>query len=295
MLQEEHPSVAIKVDLDPALPAVNASEPHLLRVIGNLIRNACEAVSGQGEVRIATARVRTEEARVGMEVIPPGSYVTVRVIDTGMGIDPKHLPRLFEPFFSTKAKTRHSGTGLGLAVVHGIVKDHAGFLDVKSEPGKGSVFEFLLPRIEESPAPKVVEDVRVRTGSGHILVVDDAEAQRIMAKRMLARLGYSVTAVENGHEGVRLFKEALDKGIAKAFDLVMLDMVMEDGYDGLDTTEDILKLYPAQKLFVVSGFAHNDRVRQAISRGAGWLAKPYTLAELAETVATQMSANPSPP
>jgi CheY-like chemotaxis protein len=176
-----------------------------------------------------------------------------------------------------------SGSGLGLAVVHGVVQDHDGKIDLHSEIGKGTEFTLYFPVTRERLWP-VVEEEGNYSGEEKILVVDDLKEQRDLVSRLLSTLGYSVTAVENRREAVEYLK-------SNSTDLVILDMILEEGLDGLDTYRQILNVHPNQKAIVSSGFSVTDRVEEAQKLGAGqFLKKPYTLSRLGQAVRQELDA-----
>jgi len=267
---------------------ISGDESHLSRVVLNLVQNAVESIEKKGKVTIKTSKKSLDTPLVGYETVPQGDYAVIEISDTGEGIDKEIFGRIFEPFYTRKKRSDRSGSGLGLSVVHGIVKDHHGFMDVKSDVGKGSVFALYLPLVaqpqEESgksgPAPVI-------GGTERVLVVDDEPGQRFIACRSLKRLGYEVAEAENGHQAVKLFDQRDEGGNLKPespFDLIVLDMIMEEGFDGLDTYEAILKLYPKQKSLICSGHAEDGRARAAVGLGADWLAKPYQMDGIAGAV-----------
>ncbi|MDD5170171.1 MAG: response regulator, partial [Syntrophales bacterium] len=179
---------------------------------------------------------------------------------------------IYDSFYTKKVMGR-SGTGLGLAVVWGSVKDHNGYIDVKSEEGKGSTFTLYFPVTrEESVVAGDSPSLSSYLGRGEsILVVDDVKEQQELAESMLQRLGYHVAAVSSGEEAVDFLKK-------KKVDLVVLDMIMDPGMDGFDTYKMILDIHPRQKAIIVSGFSETKRVRKAQELGAGpYIRKPYIM------------------
>src|SRR5271157_2750635 len=213
----------------------------------NLVSNAAEAMPKGGTLTISTFNQYLDKPIQGYDAVREGDYVVLSVSDTGEGIPAADLERIFEPFYTKKVMGR-SGTGLGLAVVWGTVKDHNGYIDVKSEAGKGSTFTIYLPatkeeltRDEEKTAPAQY------MGRGEsILVVDDVIAQREVATSVLTKLGYTVTAVSSGEEAVDYLR-------THKADLVVLDMIMDPGIDGLDTYKRIREINPKQRAIIVSG------------------------------------------
>jgi CheY-like chemotaxis protein len=186
---------------------------------------------------------------------------------------------MFEPFY-TKKKMGKSGTGLGLAVVWGTVKDHNGYIDVQSAEGKGSTFTLYFPITNDELArDKGSLSMADLMGKGQtILVVDDVKEQRELVSSILTSLGYSVNTVSSGEEAVEYLQH-------HAADLIILDMIMAPGMDGLDTYKQILKLYPRQKAVIASGYSETIRVKAAQRLGAGrFVMKPYTLEKIGRTV-----------
>ncbi len=192
------------------------------------------------------------------------------VTDTGRGISAQDISKIFEPFYTKKPRGR-SGTGLGLAVVWGTVKDHHGYIDVQSAEGEGATFTVYFPVTREEPGkPETTVAVSTYAGRGEsILVVDDVHEQRELAASMLGRLGYRVETVSSG-------EEAVSRVGGMKPDLVILDMIMDPGIDGLETYRRIRELNPRQKTIIVSGFSETERVKMAQELGAGaFVRKPY--------------------
>jgi CheY-like chemotaxis protein len=245
----------------------------------NLLANAAESISGAGEVTIGTENRYLDRPVRGYDTVREGDYVVLTVTDTGRGISAADIDKIFEPFYTKKVMGR-SGTGLGLAVVWGTVKDHRGCIDVQSEEGRGSAFTLYFPATREAPdqekRPPSIED---HLGQGErILVIDDVREQRDLAVSMLTRLGYRVSAVAGGEEALSfLAKEPAD--------LIVLDMIMDPGMDGLETYRRICEIHPGQKAIIVSGFSETERVREAQRLGAGlYVKKPYVLEKIAAAV-----------
>lgn len=179
----------------------------------------------------------------------------------------------------------HSGTGLGMAIVWGTIQDHGGYIDVRSTEGKGTVFELYFPVTREEPT-EVQAEVKTQhlTGAGqHILVIDDIPEQRNIAETILTSLGYKVTTAESGEAALSLLRN-------QGFDLVVLDMIMEPGMDGLDTYRKIIEKYPGQKAIITSGYTETDRVKETQRLGAGvYLRKPFTFKGLGLTVHKELN------
>ena len=282
-LRMHHPNVHIKTDFETDLLNILGSPIHLTKTIMNLVTNAAEAISDIGEIVLSTRNRYIDRSLNGYDKIKEGDYVTLSVRDTGIGIPSEDLERIFEPFYTKKVMGK-SGTGLGMAVVWGTVKDHKGYIDVKSAGGKGTEFALYFPVIRQEltrDKPLLsIEDIMAKGES--ILVVDDVEDQRKIASEMLTKLGYSVTSVSSGEEAVDYMKN-------HSTDLLMLDMIMEPGIDGLDTYKTILEIHPNQKAIIASGYSETDRVREAQRLGAtAYVRKPYLLDKIGKVVRDEL-------
>jgi PAS domain S-box-containing protein len=274
-LQTFHPNLQFWVDLENDLPFIEGSPVHLKKTIMNLISNAAEAQPGGGEIEVGTESRCLEQPVQGFEIVPPGEYVVLKVRDKGTGIPKEDMPRIFEPFYTKKVMGR-SGTGLGMAVVWGTVRDHKGFIDIESEIGRGALFELYFPITRKEP-PGEQAPISLGTLLGHgekVLVVDDVKGQREIAVSMLTRLGYRAFSVASGEEALRFLKD-------QPVELLLLDMIMDPGMDGLETYKRILAFSPGQKAVIATGFSETDRVAEARRLGArGYLKKPYTLQKM---------------
>ena len=283
-LSSYHLFVKIKTDLEPDLLNISGSSVHLGKTLFNLISNASEAMPDGGVLIIKTANQYLDKPIQGYDEVLEGDYVVLSVSDTGEGIPAADLKHIFEPFYTKKVMGR-SGTGLGLAVVWGTVKDHDGYINVQSEEGKGSTFTLYFPATREDIA---AEALAVSTseymGRGEsVLIVDDVKEQLGLAAEMLQRLNYNVASVSSGEEAVAYLKE-------HQVDLMVLDMIMDPGMDGLDTYRSILEIHPKQKAIIVSGFSETDRVSTAQKLGAGaYVRKPYVIEKLGLAVRKELN------
>jgi DNA-binding LacI/PurR family transcriptional regulator/signal transduction histidine kinase/ActR/RegA family two-component response regulator len=284
--------VGVAVDLCPEpLPMIGA-ESQLARAVGNLIRNAVEATTGEGKIKVKTARIELNGPTGSYENIPPGSYAVLTVADQGCGIRPADLSRVFEPFFTTKAAGESSGSGLGLAIVHGVVKEHEGYIDVDSTPGEGTTFALYFPLGQVSNLSAGPSKTLSR-GHAKILVVDDEVVQLDTYRRVLVRLGHQVEVAQSGLEAYDLFVKAAPSG-KSPFDLVILDMVLGEKLDGLQVFELIQRLFPAQKAILASGHAPSARAEEAMRKGLPWLTKPYDRETLAHAVEKALAGASEP-
>jgi CheY-like chemotaxis protein len=268
--------IQVETAIDEDLPAMKGCSSHLDRVIGNLTLNALEAMGGKGTLRIECESRYLHEQNLGGDQVPSGEYVILRVHDTGEGISAEDMERIFEPFY-TKRKMGRSGTGIGLAVVYGIIQDLGGHIVVDSEVGRGTTFSVYFPSTTERPEWGAGPAGNYR-GTETVLVVDDVSGQRQLARKILTRLGYQVLLAEHGHAALKILDE-------QTADLVVLDMIMEDGFDGLDVYRTILERWPGQRCIIASGYAETERVREALELGAGaYIRKPYTAENIGRAV-----------
>lgn len=282
-LESRHPMVAFRQELSGELLNIKGSATHLGKTVMNLLSNAAEAISGIGEITIRTENRYLDRPVRGYDAVTEGEYAALTVSDTGGGISTADMGRIFEPFY-TKKVMRRNGTGLGLAIVWGTVKDHHGYIDVDSEAGKGTSFTLYFPVTREALAKKMARmPVEQYMGRGEsILVVDDAVEQRDIAARMLERLGYRVHVVSGGEEAFEYLK-------AHEADLLILDMIMDPGIDGLETYRRALEINPKQKAIIVSGFSETERVQEAQKLGAGaYVRKPYLMEKIGVAVRDEL-------
>jgi signal transduction histidine kinase/ActR/RegA family two-component response regulator len=271
-LKEEKPEVALALELSERPIMMKGSATHIHQIIMNLVVNAFDAMPTGGKLTISTELRQLYKLISGYAAIPRGEYLLLRVADTGMGIPEEALDRIFEPYFSKK-KMGRSGSGLGLAVVYSIVKDHGGYYDVFSKEGKFTEFVLYFPALNE-PAELPHEVSGLSGGSESLLVVDDSASQLELAYSLLTSLGYTVYTAMNSTEALDLYKK-------HRFDVVLLDMVMETGLDGLDIYRELLKINPNQRVVIASGASANERFQIAEALGAGpVLRKPFTLSAI---------------
>lgn len=288
----DRPQVQVSSKLDAEIPAITGNDTDLHRVVLNFVVNAIDAVSvvtDGGCIEVAVEHRQIAEHVLGYELIRAGDYGVIHVRDTGEGIPDAVFETMFEPFVtSKKGSTTIGGGGLGLAVVHSIIRDHHGFIDVKrNQDGWASTFSIYLPVASQKATkpPEELETADLR-GNEQILVVDDVLFQRQLARLCLEKQGYLVLEAETGEQALTYFDKAHGNGAT--IDLVLLDMIMGAGLDGLDTYRRILAVKPRQKALLVSGHAPGDRVRAAQDLGAGWLSKPYHLTDLAQLVRSKL-------
>ncbi len=276
-LRSYYKGVSIKTHFTSPPFTISGSTVHLSKAIMNLVTNATESMPDGGDIYIGL-----EGMQHGSDVIPKHlpseQYVKMTISDTGIGIPPDVIDRIYEPFFSTK-KMGRSGTGLGMAVVWGTVQDHKGFIDVQSVPGKGTVFEIWFPAVEAvtQTEEKPVSDLAIGSNET-ILVVDDMDEQREIATVILEELRYRVHTVASGEEAIAHLK-------ANDVDLVLMDMAMDPGINGLETYRRILEFKPKQRTIIASGFSDASLVEKAMKIGAcTFIKKPYSVTAISRAV-----------
>ena len=282
-LKALYPKMKVETRFEPQLLNVKGSATHLAKSIMNVISNAAEAMPDGGTVCITTTNCYIDFPIKGYDHVEAGDYVTVTISDTGIGISKADMERIFEPFYTKKVMGR-SGTGLGMAVVWGTMKDHNGYIDLVSQEGHGTTFILYFPVCRQAERSKdAVLTVNDYSGNGEvILVVDDVATQRELASAMLTKLGYRVAAVACG-------EDALVYVDNHSVDLLVLDMIMGAGLDGLETYQRIVERHPGQKAIMVSGYSETERVKEAQRIGAGqYLKKPYTLEKIGLAVKSEL-------
>jgi PAS domain S-box-containing protein len=267
--------IKIHRNLENNLWFVDVDEGQIEQVLINLYVNAWQAMPGGGDLYLGTSNVILDESRLKPSGAKNGHFVKISVTDTGVGMDDKTKERIFEPFFTTKEMGR--GTGLGLASVYGIIKNHNGFINVYSEKGQGTTFNIYLPLSvqKEIAATDKQQNLEIARGTETILIVDDEALIINIGREMLSTLGYKMLIAQDGPTALKIYKES-----AGTIDLVMLDMVMPE-MSGEDVFTELKKLDPQVKVLLSSGYSLNGRASKIISRGCvGFIQKPFTIREI---------------
>ena len=271
-----YPGVEVRVVDESDSVLISCSPVHIQKVIMNLVMNAVEAVAaaaGSVVVRVS------QREQVGYLV--DGSLAVLEVCDDGPGIPEENQAHIFEPFYTRKVMGK-KGTGLGLTVVWNVIKEHGGRLELDSGTA-GSTFRVILPAEDglTDEGCLVDETVELR-GGGTILVVDDEWLQRDIATKMLTTFGYEVVTAESGQAALELLRR-------RSVDLVILDMLMPPGINGLQTYREIIAIHPGQKALIVSGFSKSGDVKAAMQLGVGgFVKKPYTMNQIARAIKTEL-------
>jgi len=275
-------SAKLDLRLDKYLPAVDADVVQLRQVVMNLITNAVDALGdAPGQIRVTTRRFRVDEwfvtrTKVAAGELSPGEYVVLEVYDSGRGMDPEVVQRMFDPFFTT----REEGHGLGLAAVLGIIRGHSGAIRVDSSAGQGTLVEAYFPSGTHATSQSVPTLLAFDEGpAGRVLVVDDEPAVRQLATIALERGGFSVSVAENGAEALEMFQDSPDE-----FGVILLDLTMPV-MDGEETFRALRALRPGVRVLLSSGFNEREATSRFAGRGlAGFLQKPYRAQHLVSRV-----------
>jgi ligand-binding sensor domain-containing protein/signal transduction histidine kinase/CheY-like chemotaxis protein len=279
-----NPKVKVETQLDENLHNVLGSSVHLSKMLMNLSSNAAEAMPGGGKFLISTKNQYLDKPVTGYDEITKGHYVMLSAADTGIGIPKEDIGRIFEPFY-TKKKMGRSGTGLGMAVVWGTVQDHNGYIRVQSKEGEGSTFTLYFPATRQSSHAEEEPHLSYEKLKGNgesILVVDDVLEQREVITLMLQKLAYSVKTVSSG-------EEAIEYVTHHPVDLLVLDMVMDPGINGLETYKRIRKMYPRQKAIIISGYSETQEIKEVRQLGAGdYIKKPYGIETIGMAVKKEL-------
>lgn len=278
----QNPDIKVMQQLAKNNRLIKGSSVHLGKAIMNLVMNAFEAIEGRGVVTVTLSSCYLDRPVHGYNEIIEGFYILITVQDTGHGISSNDLKFIFEPFYTQK-KMGISGTGLGMTVVWGTVEDHKGYIDVESVPNKGTTFYLYFPTTDTLQTEIKKSSESILLGSGEkILVVDDVREQRVIASDILKELGYSVKTVSSGEEAINYLKK-------HSADLVMLDMIMEPGINGIETYRQILENNPNQKGIIASGFSEAKRIEEAYDLGLSlYIKKPYTIESIARAVHAEL-------
>jgi PAS domain S-box-containing protein len=276
-------TIEICTSIDSQCGPVLADPTQMHQVILNLSTNAAHAMQEGGVLRVELQPVRPDRGSLcQLQDLAPGEYVRLSVCDTGPGIDPEIQKRIFEPYFTTKAAGQ--GSGLGLAVVHGIIQSHGGAIHVKTALGEGTCFEAYLPCSKEKPANPIVPSPEIVKGQGHILLVDDEEDIVNLGKRILEKLGYSVTGETRSMRALEIFSGNPDQ-----FDLVITDQTMPN-ITGISLANELWKIRPELPIIISSGYSEQVTFEKAASLGFhSFLGKPYTTSDLAKAIRHSLS------
>lgn len=294
----DNPRVRVELVLDPDLPYIEAAPVDMTKVLMNLVINSIDAIDAQAEqrsqglIKITTRLEKIDEST--RPLLELDDYVVLSVADNGPGMDVEEQQRIFEPYYSSK-KLGRSGTGLGLTTVWNVVEASNGGVFVDSSP-QGTEFELFLPAVaprssivpsQSSPETTGKNELLNSAAGQRVLVVDDEESQQRLLGTMLQSLGYHTTAASSGEEAIRLLE-------AYSYDLMILDMAMPPGMNGIETFMKVLQLHPNQKAIMSSGLLEVEEVRRIKELGiSAILTKPYKLSQLAQVVQMELAIEES--
>ncbi len=256
----------------PELPAVQADSGMMEQVLMNLAVNARDAMPRGGHLTIGTSEVEINEIHVRANPeAREGKFICLRVTDSGSGISREILEKIFEPFFTTKEVGK--GTGLGLATVYGIVKQHQGWVEVLSEVGKGTTFRIFLPSLEANKKVTIQKSSahKVRGGTEKVLVVEDEPELRALVRDILSHYGYTIFEAASGPEALPVWEEH-----GREIDLLLTDMVMPGDMTGRELGEQLKKLKPSLKVIYTSGYSMDTMGNDFVfKKGLNFIPKPY--------------------
>jgi two-component system cell cycle sensor histidine kinase/response regulator CckA len=282
-------NVRCMFDIAPDLWDVSADEGQLVQVFSNVVINAQQAMPQGGAIDIRAENIFEPATRREQALsVQAGGYVRVSITDVGIGIPPENLSRIFDPYFTTKQK----GSGLGLATLHSIIKNHGGYVSVESSLGQGTTIRISFPAAIGRAAHREFV-ASTPTGRGRILVMDDEASIRTLASRMITSLGHEAEVVDDGTAAIEQYMQALKTG--QPFDAVILDLVVPGGMGAREAIARLSTVDPAVKAIVVSGYAQDSAVTEFREHGfKASIAKPYTLEELDATLHAVMAAGTWP-
>jgi two-component system, cell cycle sensor histidine kinase and response regulator CckA len=273
--------ISLEFKVSPELPSVNGDFGMMEQILLNLAVNARDAMPRDGRLTITAAARKIAETEIHRNPeARAGWFVRLSVADTGAGIAPEILPRIFEPFFTTKEAGK--GTGLGLATVYGIVKQHQGWIEVESQVGRGTTFNVFLPANAQTIASStlLVAPTTAKGGGETILIAEDDPALRRLAARILRNLGYEVLEAGSGVEAIGVWEHH-----GKKVDLLLADLVMPDGLTGRELAKQMATREAGLKVIYSSGYSPGIKETAFIfHEGTNFLQKPYPADKLAETV-----------
>ena len=269
--------ISFEMTYAPNLWSVEADQGQLEQVILNLFMNALQAMPQEGTLAVQTINWTIDTEQFKPYRVKVGRYVKITVTDTGVGMDEGTQRRIFDPFFTTREKGR--GTGLGLASVYGIVKNHEGFIEVTSRQGRGTRFEVYFPATKKVAVPQNKLDDKLSPGIGTALLVDDEEMIIDVGQKMLTKLGYEVITARNGTEAVEIYQTKQDK-----IDFILLDMVMPK-IGGGEVFDRLRAINPVAKVILCSGYSIDGQATDILNRGCNaFIQKPFDLKTLSQHI-----------
>ena len=267
--------ITIRGEYKDNLWTVEVDQAQIEQVVLNLYVNAWQAMPGGGDLFIQTENVTLDENYTRPYAFEPSRYVKISITDTGVGMDEATQQRIFEPFFTTKEMGR--GTGLGLASVYGIIKNHGGIINVYSEKGQGATFTIYLPASKKEAAKEEELPEEILKGKETVLLVDDEDMIIDVGQEILKTLGYKALIARSGKRAIELYEKKQDK-----IDIVILDMIMPEMGGGV-TYDRMREINPDVKVLLSSGYSINGQASEILTRGCnGFIQKPFNMKELSQ-------------
>jgi CheY-like chemotaxis protein len=284
MFSRTNKDIVFENESNPDLWSVEADRGQIEQVLMNLYLNAIQAMPGGGTLTTRTENVIIDKDQFSPYFVKAGRYIRIIIEDTGVGIDEKIQQRIFDPFFTTKEMGR--GTGLGLASVYGIVKNHEGFINVYSKRGQGARFEINLPASGKVVPNKEKTREEFVKGKETVLLVDDEDMIVDVAQRMLDKLGYKVFTARDGKEAIEVFRKHKEE-----IDVIVLDMIMPK-MSGGEAFDRIKEIKPGIKVLLSSGYSINGQASEILNRGCnGFIQKPFNLQNLSKNLRSILEEN----
>jgi len=259
---------------------VNADATQMYQVIQNIVINAKDAMPNGGKITVTCEDVKITKKVIGkLAIIPPNNYVKVTVSDQGTGIPDEIMHKIFDPFYTTKEKGK--GTGLGLSTTYGIIQNHNAYMDLETEVGKGTKFSLYFPAVERKK-PSQEQQASVEKGNGKILVVDDEVLIRDVAETVLSSAGYQITTAQEGNEALESYKK-------EKYDLVLSDLIMPNGMEGIELYQKIKEINPNAKVCIMTGYQDETKIQQLLKQGVKKIIqKPFRMKQLTEIINSLM-------
>jgi PAS domain S-box-containing protein len=270
--------VACCYDFSDDLWMVDVDKSQISQVIQNLIINARQAMPEGGNIQVKCLNYHRDELGFSQQ-LPPGKYIQVSIQDEGIGVSPRHIEKIFDPYFTTK----QMGNGLGLAITHSIIKKHGGYIIVSSELGKGTLFSFFLPASIKLPRQEMKKEQELVNKKGKILIMDDDKNIRVFTEKVLSYMACEFVLVEDGSEAIEFYSQAMADG--EPFDAVVLDLTIPGGMGGEETVKRLIKMDPSVRAIVISGYSNDPVMMEHEKYGfKEKVIKPFRIEELSEAL-----------
>lgn len=284
-IKSRFPNMICNISLKSRPRHLSGSPIHMSKCVLNLISNAAEAMPEGGELSVSTRVCTFEEKDQNPLAMPDGTYIKLVVADTGIGIGKKDIKKIFDPFYSSKEMGR-SGTGLGMTIVWTTTKDHNGHIDIDSTPGKGTTISLYFPVTQKKKKTQPRLDInQIKGNNESILIIDDIPEQIMITSKIIQSLGYTPLEASSGEQGVELIKKT-------DIDLVIVDMALGMGMDGLETYKSIQEIKPDLKVIIISGQQETKRIKTALELGARqYIKKPFSIPVLGTALRRELSGS----